>query len=813
MSIEPNANWQGSPNHDNPVDSVAILSNQNDAKVYAILRDKFGNFAGYSLHTNWKSADSLVAGADNGITGIGEGVISRGSGPGTRTTIVATDRDNPGLSGSLAVILVNYYYTRLRIIVRDSTNIDSLRMTTNDDTTLRVMGLRSDTKAWEYTYAQWKVSGTLSMSPSAPDVASAWTFYPSLPGSGTIRVTLGNDAVTSPDTVGAVFVAGPPTALHFEIITPPQDRIAGDTILAVVKIQNRTGLISGSYCFGPDSVHGPAVYQTLQGSGGRPSAIIAVDQTSGALNTFPSRAIATSECFLNGLDTVRVLLYNAPYTSDSVQQLFVSAANLTSATDQFALLPAPLRSLVLQDNSGKDIGDSITMRYPSDSRILVSVGFDRFGNKRGPQSSLWSVSGSLHAISQNVNVSRIYYESASVTRNEQGTLRARAMDTVGGVYADSVYVTIAGPAPKLVFASTRDASGDGYLDEIVLVLSGKIPIPEASALSVSYSSTTFSIDSIRGASRADSDSMITIFLAEQKGGVPQTAWRPVLTAHGFDVFDSATCLDGAGPVVWSVVKSISSIGDRTQDLVTVQFSEPVGLGSGNALTASVSPSSIFNVWVVTGAGDTALASGILSGISSLYRIVDATTIQFYMSNGNDLTDKNMLSLRVDPPAVADASQSVNVPVAANRRVAVKVNTAFPEIMQAAPNPAVPTLREEGPGILHCLNNPSARTWVRVDRAGVLLTFKVMPLANPNEPLKARLSIYDNIGNLVNSDETGDIFPPQWRSEGSSVHDLDIYWNGTNKRGMMVAGGIYRAFLYLESSSDRRRLVGTIGIMR
>lgn len=210
LVLEPNSNWQVSPNADNPVDSITIMSNQTTAKVYAVIRDKNGNFVGYSLHTSWTAADTLVALVEDGITDVGEGVISRNV-SGTRTVVTAVNMDNPLLTDSVIVSLANYYYERLRIVVVDSTAIDSLFMTTNDDTTLRVMGFRSDTKVWEYTPAQWEVLGGLVMAPTAPDMANAWTFYPSSPGTGSIRVTLGKDSTTIPDTIRATFINGPPS--------------------------------------------------------------------------------------------------------------------------------------------------------------------------------------------------------------------------------------------------------------------------------------------------------------------------------------------------------------------------------------------------------------------------------------------------------------------------------------------------------------------------------------------------------------------------------------------------------------------------
>jgi hypothetical protein len=67
--------------------------------------------------------------------------------------------------------------------------------------------------------------------------------------------------------------------------------------------------------------------------------------------------------------------------------------------------------------------------------------------------------------------------------------------------------------------------------------------------------------------------------------------------------------------------------------------------------------------------------------------------------------------------------------------------------------------------------------------------------------------------MVNYSDNDDILLAEWRTSGTTVHDMDMYWNGTNQKGMVVAPGIYRVFLFLESSSEKRKLVGTIGVTR
>jgi hypothetical protein len=184
-----------------------------------------------------------------------------------------------------------------------------------------------------------------------------------------------------------------------------------------------------------------------------------------------------------------------------------------------------------------------------------------------------------------------------------------------------------------------------------------------------------------------------------------------------------------------------------------------------------------------------------------------------MSNGNDLTDRHYLNIRTDTAAIADASQRNNTANDTNQRVPAIVKTEFPDHLVVAPNPSGPTLIHEPAGVLHCSHNPLARSWVRDDRAGVVMTFKIMPLSQSDGNLKGHIRIYDNIGNLVNYSDNDDVIRSEWRTGATTVHDMDIYWNGTNQKGMLVAPGIYCVFLYLESSSERRRLAGTIGIAR
>jgi fibro-slime domain-containing protein len=816
LTLEPNPNWQVSPNRDNPADSITITGGSTFGRVYAVIRDAYGNFVSYSVHTAWTSADTSVASVENGSASIGEGVVRREAAQG-RTIVRATDKDNPQLSGSVTVIVVNYSYEALRIVVRDSTHLSVLSMTTNDDTTLSAQGLRSDNGQWENASGKWEISSNLMTLPPPPDMAHSWTFYPSVAGSGIVRVSLAGDEVVLSDSVRVTFTAGPPNLIQFTIITPPDKRIAGDTIMAVVKIQNRTGLVPGVYCYSSDSANGQAVYQTLLGNGSKPPATITVDNAASLLNKYPGDSIKQNQCFENGLDTVRIVMFNAPFSKDSLQQLFVTLHGLKAASESFILLPAACAAIRLEDVLGNDLGDSLTLHAPDGSKTICAVGYDKFGNKlQTPEYCNWSVSGTLHPITGNSLAQRIYYEASSSVNNEAGRITAVAPDTSRGVMSDNVFVRIIGPAPKLVSAVTKDANGNGYLDRIVLTFDRKVAVPYSAQINVWYGSAAFTVDSILP-KPSDSSSVVTVFIAEQKNGVPQSAWRPSCSIRNvldLDPIDSVECIDGAGPVVWSVVKNITDASDRTQDMVTVVFSEPIAFANGNALSVSLSPQKTFDVWTRDFTADTLeRLAGFLNGITTLAVILDSRTIQFYMANGNDLTDRHYLSIRTDTAAIADASPRYNTAVDTNQRVPVIIRADIPDRLIIAPNPSAPTLREEAAGVLHCANNPLARNWVRSDRAGVLMTFKIMPLSGSNEKFNGHLKIYDAIGNLVNYADNDDVIPSGWRTSGTTVHDMDIYWNGTNQKGMLVAPGLYRVFLYLDSGPNKRKLAGTIGIAR
>jgi len=116
----------------------------------------------------------------------------------------------------------------------------------------------------------------------------------------------------------------------------------------LVKIYNTDGLYPGSWC------STSATYTDVLGNGSKtviPTIMFNGDPTQVPLGT------PHGECFYNGLDTVTIVLYNAPVSLDSVHKISLLLNNnlinlpLVS-TNPFHLYPGPLDSLSLEYSDG-----------------------------------------------------------------------------------------------------------------------------------------------------------------------------------------------------------------------------------------------------------------------------------------------------------------------------------------------------------------------------------------------------------------------------------------------------------------------------
>ncbi len=803
LVIEANKDPNLSPNAADPVDSITINAGETTRSVYAMLRDAYGNWVAYSQVTLWTSFNNLVATATGGVAIQGEGIVTRATDSGA-TFVSAVDAEpayaSLHLADTIKVIMANIFYRALRIVVRDSTQIDTLSMNTNQDTTLKVQGLRSDNGQWEYVSAQWSMQTGLSTDPMPPGQAANWTFSPVTPGKGWIHVSMANDS-TKPDSVLAIFTPGPPTKVSIAIITPANQLIAGDTILALVQINNKDGLVPGAWCY--DGASG-AIYQDGLGSGGRQTPVVIGDSGAGPLNQAPSTANKTDECFQNGTDTIKFILYYAPYGGDTAHQIFVSLGSLNASTVPFTLLPGALNSLALEDANGVHQPDTLHLNYPAGHAVVYAVGYDRFGNKIGPENSTWTYSNTLHSEPNSTDVSRIYYETGGVTSDEQGSLMATA---AGGV-KDSMYIFVKGPLSSLDSAVTRDVNGDGYLDEIELYFNKPVTMLPSTNFTITSNGVVFTVDSVRAVGTTGTH--YVVYLQEQQNGQPQTAWKPLVSITGMQgVADikNFTATDGAGPVIWTITKTIVNPEDRSQDVITVTFSEPItGPGGSQFAWSTVKPSSVLTVYLPnpSGTGYDTLYNA-LDSIASFAQVIGDSIVKFTVTNGNDITQNDYMNIKVTAGQIFDARG--NAPVTDNRKAPVKVIGALPPRIIAVPNPSGPTFLHEQPGTLNFANNPNARNWVRLERAGTVITFKIAIPSTPGEVVTGYLKIYDAVGNTVITADSKDVMA-SLKSNGandSSAYDYDIYWNGSNEKG--TQGGArclsHRCLPYLHFSRQER----------
>lgn len=839
LVLEGSPNWQASPHHPNPIATVEITDSMITASVFAILRDSLGNYIRYSSVAEWGvvNNDTIISVRD-GNTILGEGVITRNLREGTAKVFGV---DILGFRDTVDVALLPYYYTELRIVSGvNRTQIESLTMTTNDDTTLFVQGLRSDTALWVTVDARWENSTNLNITPQAPGKSNNWGFSPNDTGSGFIRVTMDNDAVTLPDTIQVHFLVGPPTKVKIELITPPEQRIAGEPIRAIVTIENRNGRVPGKFCYNGDS-DSAAVYTDILGPGGRPKPFVLIGEDTLWLGS------DGSQCFLDGTDTITITLFHVPEVTDSFHRITVTLATLQAKTPPFSILPGALDSLVLERQAGTWIGDTLTLHYPEDQVIITAVGYDMYGNRIGPVLSNWSTDSTLHPIQRGTNTERIIYSSTSITDNENGTITAHPVDSASASITASVFIKMVGPLITLTSATTRDANGNGYLDQMELTLSRPIFLEEGFTfknMEVKYGNTTFTIDSIIGGT-GRTDSTWVVALHEVKNNTPQTAWVPYVSYEGvpelgLGAANNHVATDGAGPVVWSVTKTIQKeyINDRSHDEVTIIFSEEIqrATNEGQSLVPTDTIGLIVYVWESIADPDDATKTklvkvdSMLTGISALAYVgksdFGGTVLTFVTATGIDIAPRNYVSIKtstsdsgVVSAYITDHTQSSNLPEGDNQRVRVIITGPSPQRIVIAPNPSRASFKHTPAGVFSVTHNPDAKRWVYQEKAGVLMRFTMrIPPREENVTITCSAAIYDGVGNHVVSNVNNDLgstLPSDALDGSNSTYDVDIYWNGSNQSGMPVAPGVYRIILSIKYSKGQSdvTLRGNIGIRK
>ena len=249
-------------------------------------------------------------------------------------------REGDLIPESVLVIIKDFYPVRLRLVEKGHSVINDyltkIEIETDSSQEYEVYALIStavdsdgkclrdengkslcdDPANWLKISVNWDLSSPLDqgISPPEPEYSERWTFNPIKPGEGTLKLKNTKDERTEELVLPVTVIRSPFSEVLIDLITPPNERIAGKTLKAVVKIKNRDGLVPGEYCFGNGKPHNDsAIYQDILPRGGdsRPKPTMTVDGVTKTLNTEDKTTYKHNQCFMDGIDTVEFVLYYA----------------------------------------------------------------------------------------------------------------------------------------------------------------------------------------------------------------------------------------------------------------------------------------------------------------------------------------------------------------------------------------------------------------------------------------------------------------------------------------------------------------------
>jgi fibro-slime domain-containing protein len=818
------------------VDTITLTSSAIIDSAFAVARDRYDNFCRLadSVTADWSSENvSIVTAKPIADKRHFLGKIERAGAGIAKVTV-----SEPNLqSGTVVIKIADYTYIDLRLLV-DPTKVlvDSIVMETDSSCGYIAEGLKSiyennptHPDAWEPIAVKWTLSSItsppLQSATGIPTNSKTWFFDPINPGIGVLNITLSNQPkVLTKDYKVRVF-SSKASSVSIKIITPADKLIAGDTIQALVEIKNKDGLVPGSYCFNLSenaSEKSNVIYQdTLkyQVTNKRPEPIITIDGTETRLNIGKETStIKNNQCFENGVDTIKMVLYYAPFSKAGAQDTFhVITVDLgkdrngkerKAQTDRFKLLPAKLDSLCIANPDNYMKIPPQTISLTTNRQISgYSIGFDRFGNPLDKYASFWSVTEQLNPFSSTDRNVKMYYEMQENDEEANGYIYSA--DTIDGkVIKDSLNIRIVTWATITEPSLTRDLDGNGYLDAIQLTFDRDISESDLTSDLFMISDNNhpgehFEIVKI-GAVNGSKRNFIIQINEKWTNGPLQTSWTSLqirieqngrLTAGVFPI------ADGAPPVIESATKFILSLTDRTKDKIIIRFSEKIKKPGGINLTPSDKPEELLYIYNKNGA----IIPEAIRGISSISEITE-TSISFYMTNKYDINGDNKVNILVEDNGSCKIVDAVhlNVPTKLNRKVPFKVEGENIQML-IAPNPMTPGFIYEDPGVFNFDEKPNALTWAR---NGVGMAMEVT-LTSKSKKIQANAKIYDLAGNIVNYARKDNIVPANV-DQSQSYYKYRFYWNGGTYKKMKSAPGIYKG-VYTFVFDDNRDTTFTVVI--
>jgi fibro-slime domain-containing protein len=646
LHIEPNAQGNSGAllNNSQKIDSLFFSESDQTRNVYAVLRDEFNNFIGFSggpiefeyrpSHQNpgptqWSPPTGTPATVAGGNAILGEGVITKTASSGG-VWVHANDQTY-NTRDSVWVRILGYDYDRVQIARRCPPGqqgyngfciIDgTLEMTTNDDLELFVIGRRNDcgdnppneAACWEQVTGNWgrdaSLGGALANPPSG---TNSWTLSPHSTGTGEVSVVRPGSAGDLRDNINLVITVGPPLRVEMVFITPPEEMIAGQPIRAIVQYYNRVGLLTEwNPAWGAEL---RTYFADTLGIGNHPTSshLPTVDSRSNGLENLyhlgnrgqPHGPAGDRNATLrlihqqggSGNDTVAFVIYLAS-EGHQIRLIQTPAINgspveLTTLSPRFTVLPGSPAGMRIIPDGGEVVNDTLRLSFRDRDVVLRAVVADSFGNPLGDYPSDWSSTGdpgvpTVSAFGRPL----VVYSPSTAENNGVVTVCATSVD---GTARDCIVIQITGVVMDPLEAITRDYSGCGYLDAIELRFPRALTMHESieiggrldDKITVSYRGQRIFVDSVT--INPTDPTRATLWLREDHTTDLQTGWTPALTIRA-DVFNevamtsSMTCTDGAAPVIASARLFFPSTntGNVADNYIDVRFSEAVRTPAGH----------------------------------------------------------------------------------------------------------------------------------------------------------------------------------------------------------------------------------------
>lgn len=542
--------------------------------------------------------------------------------------------------------------------------------------------------------------------------------------------------------------------------------------------------------------------------------------------------------FVNGRSEIELVLYNATTDgiSHTVELSFTDTQSGTGTplTDEVLLVlnPGKIESVnIVSTIVPLEPFNSDTLTLSSNGGTTIRVaGYDLYGNFIGEVSGDWSAH-SIPAYPDGENKSQIYYSVGEIVYENFGYIEVQSVDNP--LAADTIWILLKPREARLELAQTVDSDGDGYLDAMKLVFDKDISLTDEdlSGITIRHEGIAFRIDSIIGST--DTGSVFTLAIQYPEKTDPiQTSWTPTVQMTGVEEIESMdsplTSVDGAGPVVWQVLKITDPSGDRTKDKVVVKFSEGIAVsGAGGSLdridNAYSKPVQDFLV-VWSPSGDSVIPDSTFLKDIYFHNIEaknaeQVTKVTFYMKTGNDLTARHRVSINGGDGPVVDEF-GLNETNENNRAAPVAVIGATGDML-VGPNPMRPAPNMSNKDKLNAKTSYEIEKIVQ-NYGGMMVRIphRFSKDSNGNlveDNLTGVLLVFDAIGNLVYARENKEdmLDDPSIRSLAANADDaqLAFYWNGVTDEGRVVAPGIYRVVVNLVSNGETIRYVENLGVVR